>query len=743
MHDTRHEAKTELTGNRTSCPIRPICQGFPSTVPSARLSKVQTSVQTLQILSVSVSSALKMLCEVCLCRLEGIDDPKMTARLARLSPPEIQTVATAQDDVQCYTFGHHLTKDSLKRSSDAGCLLCSLTWVVWLQAHRSIHSPTDDGSSYFSTFRLALVGDIVQVRTFCEGTSHIHTLVPVGVTQYDEGITFDVDDSTSGPGARSCAQRWVQNCVEHHTECAMHHEPAFLPTRLLKLDGTCEPPTWQLLLGTDCPLGSRYTTLSYIWGDRPLSQRTRLLHQTMNSFIEGGSIETLSRTFQDAMRASLYFGVHYIWIDSLCIIQDSTDDWSEQAQMMDRVYRNAFLNISAVSGSDDNCGLYHDRDVKEVQPTIVRLPLTGDGEGTRRAFRHKLQRGVVSSWWKDSRSTKRAWCVQERLLSPRVLHFGATQLYWECQQQTATEINPISAFMETSSDSIHRKRLWKRPLGVLESTPPSDTYARIFFDWYVALELYSGANLTYESDKLYALAGLANDMKHVLCELRPDIPHNYIAGIWEEDLRAGICWTSNKHTASTRQADYRAPTWSWASINGKTNHLYAVSGETLSWLVGESECVVSARTYAADEMGALTSAHLELISPMVRLYLKGVQKTTEEAQVLHASHPVTMVRYELPCLPMILYRETPLEHVLQFDVEHEQRPKVFCALMEISKHQSTVADPEYWNIYGILVVEDKSGDTWQRVGWTKLKFATEELALQFVGEFEKTKITVV
>jgi len=679
-----------------------------------------------------------MLCDVCRKCLEGISDPSITPRLGRFAHHTTQESANSRFDLQQYVFGHHRTSCSLQRSIDAGCLLCERH----IATIRASTGRTTDETSYFSTFRITFDNDVLQVHMTCCGTEPIGRLVPVGVAAYDDGVTSELDNTTSGPRAWACAKHWIENCTMYHSDCKTHHDPTFLPTRLLKLDGSRKPPTWHLVNCDDCPRGSQYNTLSYIWGKRPLNSRTRLLHSTLESLQEEKSIETLSKTFQDAMLVSLRLNVHYIWIDSLCIIQDSAADWKAESQMMDRVYRNSFLTISAVSGTDDTSGIFYDRDVERVAPTTVQLPLASDG--TRRPFRHSYEyaRSWAFGWRRDSVSTKRGWCVQERLLPPRVLHFGASQLYWECRQQTACEVAPGSPFKKVDGNVPQRRRLWKRLLGAPTPPEPEGVYEQIFFDWYVALMIYTRADLTYPSDKLPALSGLANDMKRALCELRPDDPHRYIAGLWEEDLRTGLCWNSNASSFHTRPATYRAPSWSWASIDGLTGHVNCLNAGGLTWFVDKDECVASAQTTSAHEMGVVLDARLELTGPFVIISMGCEQAGQQEAQISNTINPVTFARYDLPCPARTrVLNGLPLEHTVRFDIDADQAAEVYCVLMQVDK--TAVSKGDYWSIFGILFLDAEAEGLFRRVGYTFIHFETQIDALEFAADWQKRKIVVI
>jgi hypothetical protein len=174
-----------------------------------------------------------------------------------------------------------------------------------------------------------------------------------------------------------------------------------------------------------------------MWGVRPLESRTRLLNSTFDGLRKENQVDKLSKTNRDAMEVALRFGIHHLWIDSLCIVQDDSEDWRREANAMQDVYRNGFISVSAVTSSDDTVGLCFARDAFKIVPTVVHLDLSGDNK--KRPFRRDYEEGWVWSrnWHKDGKTTRRGWCFQERPLAPRVAHFGTSQLYWECREQDA------------------------------------------------------------------------------------------------------------------------------------------------------------------------------------------------------------------------------------------------------------------------------------------------------------------
>ena len=251
---------------------------------------------------------------------------------------------------------------------------------------------------------------------------------------------------------------------------------------------------------------------------------------------------------------------------------------------MQDVYKNSFLTISALGAKDDGEGCFFDRDPRNVAPTIVRLREAPDA--VPKDFRFDLEKGWA---WRLTFGTepvaKRGWVIQERLLSPRVLHFGRKQVFWECREKNACEIHPKTVYCYRHedqeglisgkrSDKQPRPHLWKQLLNapdrrVVDDNTEDGEYEQLFLDWSGVANTYAESSLTSPSDRLVVISGLATDMKHALNALRPDHEHRYLAGLWEEKLIDHLIW--NMRGPGERVKEYIAPSWSWASVEGRFN----------------------------------------------------------------------------------------------------------------------------------------------------------------------------
>ncbi|ORY19521.1 heterokaryon incompatibility protein-domain-containing protein, partial [Clohesyomyces aquaticus] len=140
-----------------------------------------------------------------------------------------------------------------------------------------------------------------------------------------------------------------QDCLQNHPECQPMFKGSYFPTRLLDLGQqllSSEPPK---LVETKNGIGTEfcspaYATLSHCWGN---SQPLRLLMQNKLQHLQGIPLSALPRVFSEAMTVCRNLGIRYLWIDSLCICQDSEEDWAQESALMGAIYSHAILNIAA------------------------------------------------------------------------------------------------------------------------------------------------------------------------------------------------------------------------------------------------------------------------------------------------------------------------------------------------------------------------------------------------------------
>ncbi|RDW56542.1 hypothetical protein BP6252_14113 [Coleophoma cylindrospora] len=382
------------------------------------------------------------------------------------------------------------------------------------------------------------------------------------------------EPSTASASTWNQCKSWIQECLSTHSKCNKPFAPnSFLPTRLI--DVIHDPP--RLCLSNTLPANAKYVTLSHCWGTM---QITRLTDELLNQFLEELPISELPQTFQDAIdvvkRMAPDFGVQYLWIDSLCIIQaqPTLEDWLLEAPRMADVYGNAFCNIAATAAKDGRTGLFSERQTTSILPLYVRFKnFNGVGEDE---FVDALciNPDRLKSNVDEAPLNRRAWVFQEKLLSARVLQFGRDEVFWACQCSTASESFPRGERMlelkwkpETTKSNHVR--------GLEEFGGDQDADSGLYQVWSILVEDYCKRQLSFPQDKLVAFSGIAQRLQPYFKNSR------CIAGIWEHQLAKQLLWSIESPVLERVKApasQYLAPSWSWASVEG------SVKTEWAQWL---------------------------------------------------------------------------------------------------------------------------------------------------------------
>lgn len=371
--------------------------------------------------------------------------------------------------------------------------------------------------------------------------------------------------NTVTEGTWELIQRWVDICNTCHPYCCIDSQYQYQgqPSRLLEIDSTASLSKIKLVEGEEIPQKARYMTLSHCWGTvRPLV----LSKATWKQFRDSVPVSELPRTFQDAVTITERLHVKYLWIDSLCILQDSEEDWAKESNQMASIYGGSYSNIAASGASDCNGGCLGPR------------PQTGQHRAVRIVANSPRTEGHVEAsddapmkieypsdficfsagpeWTEFDRSSlsRRAWVFQERVLSPRTLHFGLSQLFWECNQHLACERFPDSLTACGSLKLSSYKRLHQH-----EFYPGLETFEETAA-WSDFLSQYSASGLTYDTDRLVAMAGIVD-------EFAVRLQDDFLGGLWRKRLVSQLLWArADTQTYGRRSREYVAPSWSWASL---------------------------------------------------------------------------------------------------------------------------------------------------------------------------------
>lgn len=234
------------------------------------------------------------------------------------------------------------------------------------------------------------------------------------------------------------AKRWLQTCLNEHKHCERPRATSrkdWKPSRLIHLsrvDGSL-----RLVEKDDIPSTVTYVTLSHSWGK--IEDKLVLTKENIKQFKEKVPPFGQLKTFQDAVEITRFLGISYIWIDSLCIIQNSQADWRYEASLMSDVYKYALFNISATAATDDTGGCFSlqvpqpgwtpRQSSLRIQfghsalgeptprgPSIIRVPTRGGSPKAMRGLYNLISEDIFRGWTWDVENgsvNKRGWVLQE------------------------------------------------------------------------------------------------------------------------------------------------------------------------------------------------------------------------------------------------------------------------------------------------------------------------------------------
>ncbi|KXH36108.1 heterokaryon incompatibility protein [Colletotrichum simmondsii] len=523
---------------------------------------------------------------------------------------------------------HHATWVSFEDAVAAGCHLCT-------SVHEELVAERLIPDSQLDTSRLKPALEIRKssrkpltvhiLHRVCRNGASFYLLKNQG-DEHAESLRLVEGDIAQEDRVLTTTRTWLGDCISNHSDYRGKDTSGFVPTRLLDLGN---PRSDEVRLSTSVPAHEKYATLSHCWGK---SQILTLGRDNMESFRAGIRVETLPKTFRDTISILRKLGLQYLWIDSLCIIQDSVDDWRKESITMAEVYRNGVINIAATAASGGNDGLYfepHPIHSKHLRKSFTQ-PIDGTPpEETTNEERSNVvesgdyfllngkiwQRGV-----EEAPLNTRGWVLQERFFYPRVVHFSRHQLFWQCGMdyrigQFAYSNDRIGSFGKAYTNRDPRafsQVLW-RLKGMAKEEKDPFILEEAYLPWEEVVTMYTAQHLTKGEDKLIAVQALAKSMEEAVDDF-------YVAGLWEsrlvEDL-LGVCSAPGEKATYSRQTTWRAPTWSWASIDGGAVKKATLTGRYAGRKVFEGDALVKSirhyvEGYDGVTTGQLKSARLEL-----------------------------------------------------------------------------------------------------------------------------------
>jgi len=478
------------------------------------------------------------------------------------------TLAQVELGRQCHAFSYQRRQESLKKLDVSKQVTVS---VVITDVKSSPHySPSPFGYATLS-FSLGQTKDLASPEQLWEQDTCLKlfrglpnsNMACYGLSSNCQDLLTVIDAarlslSTGSDACIAFVRGCMQSCLEIHKTCSVGLEGSSLrPSRLINVGLPANPDTCRICLFEKLPITTSYLTLSHCWGSYNIP---KLKNSNLTSLQQQLDWNTLPLTFKQAINVTYQLGFQYIWIDSLCIIQDDLTDWKREGSKMGDIYRNSTLTISALSASNGREGLFSSRNpLQHIPCRLGDVDTSGQATFCSPTGWPFVPMGIPFFSQNPDRAPllTRGWVIQERALSPRTIYFGHDQLHWECLECNLSDQIPYPQ-VDTSYPRLKK--------AFHELLYPEVFQTQNEFDfvqsWISLVEDYTKCNLTYQKDRLIAFDG-------VLRMITDRRKTGQIAGLMKECFLHDLIWFAD---SPMQRIDNGAPSWTWASIIGPVLH---------------------------------------------------------------------------------------------------------------------------------------------------------------------------
>lgn len=430
---------------------------------------------------------------------------------------------------------------------------------------------------------------------------------------------------------RSC----LDLCRSAHPLCQVEDDSQWsLPTRVIDVGSgnetdneyAADPTLYTPSPGEQQP----YLCLSHCWGtsDKNTAKPLQTRKATLSKFQQPHGIDwsRLTKTFQEAIIFTRKLGVRYLWIDSLCIIQDDADDWAREAAKMASIYENSTLTLAAAASANSHAGLF-----RESGPTFqLDVPKNAkDNFGICKTMNLRQLPNPsffdYKSYGKDAKHVspllKRAWVYQERILSRRVLFFTPLEAVFECRSGTETDSN--HDWVDSKMKHRFARTVYAKSKSEKEVPDLSKRRGMISDIWRHLVVEFTHLGLTMQKDTLPAIAGIAKRVQVALGEKNSS---SYLAGLWRQTMVQDLLWEVDQRveTASPR-VNRGVPTWSWARTDAPKK--YPTSNQIVQFCDFVDGSVQPATTAheSGDPFVGVTAGHIILSGHLIPARTEGTR----------------------------------------------------------------------------------------------------------------------
>ncbi|KAI1365131.1 HET-domain-containing protein [Xylaria arbuscula] len=515
----------------------------------------------------------------------------------------------------------------VKASSCRGCRICG--FILQVIAHYELQLE-DDESLTIKTLKAG--GNLLEFPGYQQDAW-------AGIMKPTE-----LSDYAHSEHAYRFVRSQLETCLKLHPNCVQPPGPG--PTRLVDVGLSCDDRVRLIETRSECH--KDYVALSYCWGDGDF---VRTMTDNYEEFQKEILTSSLPRTIQDAINVTQKLGQKYLWVDALCIIQDSMTDWETESANMGSIYRSSLLTLAAATAASSSDGFLE----QGHTPSGTKLPFRQTwydeyGNETILAAR------VVPGWNTHTKMipgadilplNRRGWTLQERKLSTRMVMYRQEELWWCCISGTSCECGIVDhipqQFKEHSYSIAAAKDVYK--------------------EWYFTVQEYSQRALKFPSDRLPAIAGVAQGVQNLTGS-------TYIAGLWKDDLLRGLTWEVPPRRPGTSMSGYIGPTFSWVSVKGGVQY----SNDIGVWNTAKQCQVLAVESPASglNPLGQVESGALTISAPLlasVLFYAKGYYTTMISGKEYEVEADVHLETFERDTHGGVVEKSVRRSHIAIAQVE--------------------------------------------------------------------------